>query len=202
MIGSFLRTAGDIGISRVDRHVAPAQQHLALGLDRALHLLLAGQAGGVFLGQEDHADAVFAGRRQFDALLGHLFAVQRVGQLQQDAGAVAHQLVRAHRAPVVQVLQDQQRLLDDVVALLALDMGHEADAARVVLVRARNTGLVLANGRSRQPSSWRAPHGDSGKPGGYCTAAPLPSRIIGVRTQLICTLLPPGFNWGQIKPSC
>jgi hypothetical protein len=94
----------------VDRHVAPAEQHLAFGLDGALELLLAGQAGGVLLGQEDHADAVFAGRRQLDALLGHLFAVQRVGQLQQDAGAVAHQLVRAHRAPVIQVLQDLQRL--------------------------------------------------------------------------------------------
>jgi hypothetical protein len=78
--------------------------------------------------------------------LGHLLAVQRVGQLQQDAGAVAHQLVRAHRAPVIQVLQDLQRLGDDVVALLALDMGHEADAARVVLVRARIQALFLQMG--------------------------------------------------------
>jgi hypothetical protein len=94
----------------VDRHVAPAQQHLAFGLDRALHFLLAGQARGVLLRQEDHADAVFAGRRQRDALLGHFFAVQGIGQLHQDAGAVAHELVGAHGAPVVQVFKDLQAL--------------------------------------------------------------------------------------------
>jgi hypothetical protein len=63
----------------------------------------------MLLGQEDHAHAVFAGRRQVHALLGHLFAVQRIGQLDQDAGAVAHQLVGTHRAPVVQVFQNLQR---------------------------------------------------------------------------------------------
>jgi hypothetical protein len=68
-------------------------------------------------------------------LAGHLFAVQRVGHLDQDAGAVAHQLVGAHRAAVVQVLQDLQRMGDDGVALLALDVRHEADAAGVVLMR-------------------------------------------------------------------
>ena len=47
----------------VHRHVAPAQQHLAFGTDSALHLLLASQARGVLLGQEDHAHAVLAGRR-------------------------------------------------------------------------------------------------------------------------------------------
>ena len=100
----------------------------------------------MLLGQEDHADAVFAGRRQFDALLGHLFAVQRVGQLDQDAGAVAHQLVGAHRAAVVQVLQDLQALLDDGVALLALDVGHEADAAGVMLVGGRIQAVFLQMG--------------------------------------------------------
>ncbi len=57
-----------------------------------------------------------------------------VGNLDQDAGAVAHQRVRADRAPVVEVLQDLQALLDDGVALVALDVGDEADAAGVVLV--------------------------------------------------------------------
>ena len=109
--GSLARTAGDIGISRVDRHVAPAEHDLAFGLDRALELLLAGEARGVLLRQEDHADAVFAGRRQLDALLRHLLAVEAVGDLDQDAGAVAHQLVGADRAAVVEVLEDLQTLL-------------------------------------------------------------------------------------------
>jgi hypothetical protein len=70
----------------------------------------------VFLGQEDHAHAVLAGRRQLHALGGHLGAVELVGDLDQDAGAVAHQLVGTHRTPVVQVLQDLQALLDDACA--------------------------------------------------------------------------------------
>ncbi len=125
---------GRHGHVAVDRHVAPAQQHLALGGDGALHLLLASLAAGVLLGQEDHAHAVLARRRQLDPPPGHLFAVQRVGQLNQDAGAIAHQLVGAHRAAVVQVLQDLQRMGDDAVALLAPDVRHEAHAAGVVLV--------------------------------------------------------------------
>ena len=88
----------------------------------------------MFLGQEDHAHAVLAGRRQRHALLGHFFAVQRVGDLDQDAGPVAHELVGTDGAAVVDVLEDLERLGDDVMALLAFDMGHEAQAASVMLV--------------------------------------------------------------------
>ena len=118
----------------VDRHIAPAQQHLAFGLDGALHLLLTGQTRGVLFGQEDHAHAVFTRRRQGHALLGHFFAVQRIGQLDQDASAVAHQLVGTHRAPVIQVFQDLQCVLDNVMALFALDVGHKAHTASIVLI--------------------------------------------------------------------
>ena len=119
----------------VHRHVAPAQQHLAFELDGALQLFLASQTRRVLLRQKDHADAVFAGRRQLDALLGHLLAVELVGHLDQDARAVAHQLVGPHGAAVVEVFQNLERLGDDCVAFFALDVRHKADAARVVLVR-------------------------------------------------------------------
>ena len=46
-----------------------------------------------------------------DALRRHLGAVELVGNLDQDAGAVAHQLVGADRAAVVEVLEDLQALL-------------------------------------------------------------------------------------------
>ena len=118
----------------VDRHVAPAEHDLAFDAHGALDFLFAGDARGVLLRQEHHADAVFAGRRQLDALLGHLVAEVLVGNLDQDAGAVAHQRVGADRAPVVQVLQDQQALLDDRMALVALDMGDETDAAGIVFI--------------------------------------------------------------------
>ena len=63
----------------------------------------------------------------------HLLAVQRIGNLDQDARAIAHQLVGTHRAAVVNVFQNFERLRDDVMALFALDVGDKAQAAGVVL---------------------------------------------------------------------
>ena len=124
----------------VHRHIAPADQQLPFGPDRALQFLFAGKPRGMFLRQEDLADAVFAERRQLDALPGHLGAVEVVRNLDQDAGAVAHQLVGADRAAMVEVLEDLQTLQDDAVRLVALDVGDEADAAGIVfLTRAVET---------------------------------------------------------------
>ena len=127
----------------VHRHVAPAQQYLAFELDGALHLLLASQARGVLLGQKDHAHAVFTRWRQGHALRRHLFAVERIGQLDQNAGAIAHQLVSTDRAPMVQILQNLERILDDVMRLGALDMGHKADATSVMLMVRRVQTVFL-----------------------------------------------------------
>ena len=132
--GLLLAHGGRHGHVHIHRYIAPAQQHLAFGLDGALHLLLASQAGCVLLGQEDHAHTVLARRRQGHALLGHFFAVQSVRNLDQDARAIAHQRVGTHGATVVNVLQDLQRLRHDVVALHTLDVGHKAEPAGVVFV--------------------------------------------------------------------
>jgi hypothetical protein len=62
---------------------------------------------------------------------GHLFAVQRVGHLDQDAGAVAHQLVGTHRARwsrFSRIFSACSRCR----GASALDVGHKADAAGVV----------------------------------------------------------------------
>ena len=99
----------------VHRYITPPQQDLAFGLDGALHLLLTGQPGRVFLRQEDHADAILSERRQQHALRSHFLTVQRIWQLQQNAGAVAHQFVGTHGAAMVQVLQDFQGILDNGV---------------------------------------------------------------------------------------
>jgi len=133
----------------VDRYVAPAQQHLAFGKDGTLDFLFAGDARGVLLGQEDHADAVFAGRRQIDALFMHLFTVILVGNLDQHARAVAHQLVGADGAPMVEIFQDQQALFHDRVAFLAFDVGDEADATGVMFV-ARVVHSLGVHGHSPQ----------------------------------------------------
>ena len=89
----------------------------------------------MLLGQEDHAHAVLAGRGQGDALVGHVGAVVLVRDLDQDAGAVAHQLVGTHGAAVIQVLEDLECTLHDFMGLVALDVRHETHAAGVVLVR-------------------------------------------------------------------
>jgi len=150
----------------VDRDITPAQQHLAFGLDGALELLLASLARSAFLGQEDHADAVFAGRRQLHALLGHFGAIELVGDLDQQTGTVTHQRVGAHGAPVIDVLEDLQALLHDAVRLQALDVRNEAHAAGVVFGAgvqagvgcslnffARGRDQVVSEGRGRERGS-------------------------------------------------
>jgi hypothetical protein len=137
----------------IDGHVAPAEQHLAFGPHCALELLFAGETRRVLLRQEDLADAVFAGWWQGDARRSHLGAEIFVGDLDQDARAVAHQLVGADGAAVVEVLEDLQTLRNDRVRALALDVRHEADA----------TGIVLAR-RVVQPA--RSCGGDVGHRGG------------------------------------
>ena len=59
--------------------------------------------------------------------------VEGVGHLHEDAGAVAGVGLGAGRAAVVQAAHRGERLVDDPVALAALHVDDEADAARVVL---------------------------------------------------------------------
>ena len=190
----------DVGRHRhlvVDRHIAPAQQHLTLGLDGAFHLLFASQARRMLLGQEDHADAVLARWRQGHALRRHLLAVERIGQLDQDTRAVAHQLVGTDGAPMVQIFQNLQRILDDVMRLGALDVGHEADAAGIVFLGGRIQTVFL----------------EMGDLGNRCHGAFLKmselKRILQCNKSakqnnrgqipIICRLLWKTNNWGHIK---
>ena len=132
--GLFFAHGGRHGHVAVHGHIAPAQQHLAFGLDGTFQLLFTGQAGGMLFGQEDHAHAIFTRRRQLHPLLGHFFAVELVGNLNQDTCTVTHQRVGTHGTTVVNVLEDLQRAQDDVVALLALDVGNKAQSAGIVFV--------------------------------------------------------------------
>ena len=86
------------------------------------------------LRQEAHGDGVAPGRRQLQRPPCPPSRAAGVGHLDQAAGAVAHQRVGADRAAMVEVDQDLQAATDDLVRLAALDVGHEADAARIVLV--------------------------------------------------------------------
>src|SRR4029450_8936102 len=58
---------------------------------------------------------------------------ESVGELDQDARAVALQRVRARRAAVGEVFQDGQALRDDRMRLLPLDVRDETEPARTPL---------------------------------------------------------------------
>ncbi len=116
------------------RNVAPAEQHLALVLDGALHLVLAGDAACGLTRQEDHAHTVLADGGKLDPLLAHFLAKQLVRDLDQDSRTIRGLRVGAHCPPVRQVAQDGQSLLDHHMRFLAFDVRHEADAAGVALV--------------------------------------------------------------------
>ena len=84
--------------------------------------------------QEAHRHPVMALRRQFMSFGGRPVAQQTVGNLQQAPGPVANQGISPDGAAMVQVEQDLQPITDDLVAAPALDIGHETDAARIMLV--------------------------------------------------------------------
>ena len=114
-------------------NVAPAEHDLAFAPDRALELLFAGGAGGGLLRQEDHADAVVADCGKLNALRTHLLAVEGVRNLNENARAVAAERIGAHGASMVEVVQNQQRIFNDLVRRPALDVDDGTHAARVVL---------------------------------------------------------------------
>ncbi len=61
-------------------------------------------------------------------------AQQGVRRLDHAAGPVANQRIGADRAAVIEIDENPQALVDDVVGFMALDVGHEANAARIVFV--------------------------------------------------------------------
>jgi hypothetical protein len=95
---------------------------------------LASLPAGRILRKKDHADAVSARLGQLDGAVRALLSKQRIGNLQQDACAVAQQRVIAGGAAMRQVVEDLQALLNNRVAFRALDLGHESHATRVALV--------------------------------------------------------------------
>jgi len=99
-------------------------------LDQRTHLVRAQR----ILRQEDEAGPVLGGGGEDDAELRALAPEEAVGDLQEDARAVAGVRLAAARAAVEQVDQHLQGLAHDAVRFPALDVDDKPDAARVVLV--------------------------------------------------------------------
>ncbi len=119
----------------VGGHVAPPQQQLSFGVDRALDFLFARHPRRGLPRQEYHRHTVLPDGRQCNAEFSTRSPKKQVRELDQDAGAVALKRVCARRAAVGQVFEDAQSVLDDRMVLAALDMGNEAQSACVVFAR-------------------------------------------------------------------
>ncbi len=122
-------------------------------------------------GQEDHARRVATGAGKVEA---HRPGEEPVGYLDQDAGSVARGHLGPGGAPVGEVLESGDRLADQTVAAPALQVGHEGDAAGVVLeggVVQGRAGVAPAQALKRQ-GTWLSSLGslrDRSRGGGVLT---------------------------------
>src|SRR5580704_2776528 len=121
----------------------------AFGLDLVGDDALDDLAPGRLPRHEQRADRVFAGLRQLEADLGGLALEEGVRNLHQDAGAVAGARIGADRAAMLEVAENAERVGDDPMRLLALDVGDEADAAGILFQRG-----VVKTFRRRPPAEF------------------------------------------------
>jgi hypothetical protein len=85
--------------------------------------------------QECHANRVSARLGQDEAEFLALTGKELVGNLDQDASAIAGFRIASTGAAMGKVEKDLNPLADDVVTLLAIDAGDEPDTAGIMLVR-------------------------------------------------------------------
>ena len=100
-------------------------------------------------------DPVTAGSGQLETDLAAGRVEEIMGNLNQNAGAVAGAGVGAHRAPMGEIEQHLEALLDNAVARLAIEIGDEAHATGIVLqcriiksLLSRHPGVVAPDWRS------------------------------------------------------
>ena len=131
-------------VVRVDRHLAPKEQRHA-GLGAALLKHAAGILYAlVVLRKEQHGHAIVALCRQNLAALLSLFTEKVMRNLEQDAGAVAGVLLESGAAAVLQVDQNGQRVVQNLVMALAVDIGKRADATCIVVEFGAIKALLLS----------------------------------------------------------
>ena len=131
-------------VVRVDRHLAPKEQRHA-GLGAALLKHAAGILYAlVVLRKEQHGHAIVALCRQNLAALLSLFTEKVMRNLEQDASAVASVLLESRAAAVLQVDQNGQRVVQNLVMALTVDIGKRADATCVVVEFGAIKALLLS----------------------------------------------------------
>ena len=139
----------------VDRRIAPAEDREPFFADDALEdaFALAG-AGAAPPGRNTMPTPYSPGAGSVKPSLARLAREKFVRDLNQQPGAVAGFRIAAAGAAVRQIDEDLNALFDNVVGLLALDVGHKADAAGIVLLVRVVESLRLREVR-RQFDRWR-----------------------------------------------
>ena len=127
----------------VDRHVAPADQRLAFLGDEFLEGGDGEIARLVVARQEAHRDAIVAGLGQGEAGARRPSAQQAIGNLDEDAGAIAEQRIGTDRAAMIEREEDFEAALDDRIGLFTTNVRNEADPAGIMLVAAVVQTLIL-----------------------------------------------------------
>src|SRR5580700_158461 len=130
----------------IRRHESPAEYSAFFGPNNLLEYSNAAMAIGVGTWKKDHADAVFAARRQREAEWTAFANEKIVRNLNDDARAIAGVRFATASAAMLKIEQDLKRFLNNVVSIAVLEIGNETDAAGIVFVR--RVVKPLGRGRS------------------------------------------------------
>ena len=130
--GGFARPGGLSERGIVGRHRAPAEDRLSFRLDDLLEAFLQAAPLRDVLGEKHQTAAIPALFRQRDPRLFADLLEKAMGHLQQHSRTVAGVGFAAARTAMIEVGQHLERLLQNLVRSTALDVDHEAHAARVV----------------------------------------------------------------------
>src|SRR5690606_11186510 len=117
----------------VRRHLPPAKELLPFCADCVFKYLHAPAAFLFDLGEEHHAHAIFTLLGQTDTMGFGLMFEKCVGDLNENPGGVAGLRVAPAGASMFEVEKDFEALFYDLVRLLSVNVGYEADATCVML---------------------------------------------------------------------
>ena len=130
---------------RVNWKSSPAEELQSLFLDDNLQHLFGLVSGKLILGEEEHANAVFALITKLNAKRLCYLLKEFVGDLQHDADTVSGLSFRVFTGAMLEILYNVESLLHGAVTLDAFDIGYGTDTAVVMLkariVKTRKNGL-------------------------------------------------------------
>ena len=119
---------------RVRRHITPADYGLAFLDAEIFKVLHAKVARSFILREEAHGDGIVTGCGKRDLGACRPVAEQRIGDLNEDARAVAQQWVGANGTAMVDVDENFEAAFDGFVRFHAFNIGNKADTARIMFV--------------------------------------------------------------------